>query len=133
MTKHTKKPLQIWHHGMAFERRGRLIPADYRPENRRSMFQCARMVAAPSRAAAARAMGVTSNWLNTWGSEGMNAYGTAVATAEPGVVFWQPLDASMGRGIKGSRTHPFRGPAPWARDGEPWADRDTIGEPGADQ
>jgi hypothetical protein len=54
--------------------------------------QVRRIVAAPSRAAAARAFGVSSAYLRDWGSETMNAAELAAALAEPGAVFWGPMN-----------------------------------------
>lgn len=54
------------------------------------------IVAAPSRAAAARAFGVSSQWLDKWGSEFENATETPIVLAEPGVVFARALDDHHG-------------------------------------
>lgn len=50
------------------------------------------IVAAPSRAAAARALGASSYAMSQWGSRTENPYEVAAALAEPGQVFWRPLD-----------------------------------------
>lgn len=56
-------------------------------------LQTHEIVAAPSKAAAARAAGERDpRRLFNLGETG-NAADIAIATAEPGVVFWRPLDA----------------------------------------
>ena len=78
------KPLQVWgctKHG----RRG------YTPINSWDR-QTREIVAARSRAAAARAFGMEDRHLKDYGNVTSNAIECAVALAEPGVVFWRPLD-----------------------------------------
>lgn len=50
------------------------------------------IVAAESRAAAARAFGVSSRYLRDWGTETFNEEERTVALAHPGVALQRPLD-----------------------------------------
>jgi hypothetical protein len=54
------------------------------------------IVAAPSRAAAARAFGISSRYLDQWGSETDNYVETRIAEGEPGTVFVRGLDDHRG-------------------------------------
>lgn len=71
-----------------------------REETGGSTGQVHAVVAATSQAAAAEALGVTVGHLRNYGSVTANEQDVAVASAEPGVVFWQPLNRSKGIGYR---------------------------------
>ena len=54
--------------------------------------QTREVVAAPSRVAAARLLGITSTRLKEYGSVTGNTWEVRMALASPGRVFWKPLD-----------------------------------------
>lgn len=126
-TKRTR-PLKVWTHNMEFPPTT-LLPDRYR-EGNSTRFQCRAMVAATSRKAAAWALGVSEYFLKEYGAEGCNPADEILARANPGQVYWQPVDAGSGRGTPGQPG--YRGRAPWAKSGHPWVDRDTSEEVSSD-
>lgn len=85
-----EKPLKVWRLAMNL------------PETQGKQAVC--IVAAKSRAAAARAFEVADGHLKMYGSETGNDLQILIASSSPGTLFWRPLNASVetpyvGRGL----------------------------------